>query len=256
MSSIRTWSLFLLAVAVAGGCGAGAGAETDPANERANDPIDPTCPRAPPGLSTAPTTILDAVGMANALLAAQPAGSPSLSLACFVLRLSRPLTALGAQSVFSLQPAVGVRSPRIFIFSGPLVMSVAPAGSGRDLLELAEYPSPLRSIKAEMPFPLTAPLPPNEPFDRIHNGSGTGTVCGSCHGGEEQSTRLTFTKVYESIVFKPRARDEVSLPYMREQARTCDRQQEPFRCALLSALFERGDVLTGAFAPEAPTIFD
>jgi len=165
------------------------------------------CALAPAGLSTAPTTILDAVAMANTLLAAQPAGSPSLSLPCFVQRMSRPLTTLGVQSVFSLQPAVGERSPRIFIFSGPLVMSVAPAGPGHQLLELAEYPSPLRSIKAEMAFPLTAPLPPNEPFDRVHNDTGTGTLCGNCHGAEEQSTRLTFTKVYESVVFKPRARD-------------------------------------------------
>jgi len=43
---------------------------------------------------------------------------------------------------------------------------------------------------------------------------------------------------------------------MQEQARTCDPQQEPYRCALLRALFQRGDVLTGAFAPDAPTIFD
>ena len=68
---------------------------------------------------------------------------------CFLERLDRPLTVLGVASVFSLQPAVGARSPRIFIFDPGLVMSVVPAGMGSPYLELAEYTTPLRSIKAQ-----------------------------------------------------------------------------------------------------------
>lgn len=248
-------SVVCVAMIVGAGCASGVGdGQGGASGAGVSETIDPMCPPAPAGASMAPTTILDAIGMANALYAAKPAASPSLSLSCFVQRLSRPLTTLGVQSVFSLQPADGERNPRIFLFSGALVMSVVPGGPAADRIELAEYPNPLRSIKAEMAFPLTAPLPPNEPFDRIRNS--TGTVCGGCHRDEQPSPQFTFTKVYESGVFRPRPQDMVPLPYMEDQARACNPQQEPYRCAVLRAVFDRGQISTGAFSPDAPTIFD
>ena len=252
--------LVLTSIAFAGGC---VGAVESPSADRTDnatssaatvggvDQAHGTCAELPPGISGSPSTIAQTVGLVNALLAARP---PSLSLACFVQRLDRPLVTLGVQSTFSLQPADGPRSPRVFIFSGTLVMSVAAGGSASDRLELAEYPSPLRSIKAEIAFPVNAPVPLAEPYDRIRLGDGT--TCGVCHRDERPAPEVSVTKAFESGVFNPRPQDVVPLPYMQDQAGACDPAQEPFRCALLNALFENGTVETGAFAPGAPTIFD
>jgi hypothetical protein len=213
---------------------------------------EPVCPSLPPGISASPLTIPDAVAMANALV---QQGAP-LTIPCFVARLDRPLTALGVDSPFSLQPGDGRRSPRMFAILGPtkLVVSFAPAGGASDRIELAEYPTPLRSIKAEMAFPMTAPISLAEPYDRIRNA--TGTVCGGCHRDEEPAPEVTVTRGFESGVFKPRPEEVVPVPEMQMQDRSCDPKQEPFRCAIFNALFDHGAVLQGDLPAAAPTIYD
>ncbi len=217
--------------------------------------VDPTCPPLPAGISGSPATIPDAIGMANALFTASSEkmlSEKTLSIDCFIRRLDRPLSALGVTSDFSLQPAVGARSPRIFLFvdGGGLVLSVAPAGMGSPFLELAEYTSPLRSIKAQMTFPMTEPVAPAFPYDDIHVGDGT--VCGGCHTHELPAPRVTVTQGFESDIFRPAASQIVPLPYIRSQADSCDAQHEPYRCAMLRSLFDHGNVVAGSFSPDAP----
>jgi hypothetical protein len=221
----------------------------------ASDATSPeaACPTLPPGVSGAPLTIAAAVDMANALV---ERGAAPLTVPCFVSRLERPLTAAGVDSEFSLQPGVGRRSPRMFAIMGPtkLVISVSPAGPASDRVELAEYPAPLRSIKAEMAFPLQAPVPLAEPFDRILSGSGT--VCGGCHRSEEPAPELAGVRAFTSGVFKPRPQDVVTVPEMQDQQRSCDAQAEPYRCAMFDAVFQHGPVLQGELPADAPTIYD
>jgi hypothetical protein len=217
-------------------------------------PGNAACPALPPGVSGSPMTIADAVGMANALV--EQSAAP-LTIPCLLSRLDRPLTLLGCDSEFSLQPSDGRRSPRMFAIFGPtkLVMSVSPGGAAQDRIELAEYPTtPLRSIKAEMAFPMTAPVPLAEPYDRIRNGNGT--VCGGCHHDEAPAPEVTVTNAFESGVFKPRPEDIVPLPEIEEQRRTCDPKQEPYRCAMFDALLDHGAIAPGALPADAPTIFD
>jgi hypothetical protein len=206
------------------------------------------CPTAPGTVSRSPATIADAVALANGLLG----DNASLSIDCFLSALSRPMTMLGAVSIFSLQPSVqGALNPRIFIFSGNLVMSVVPAGMGSPDIELAEYTSPVRSIKGQMAFPLTAPLTAADPYDSIRLGAGT--VCGSCHPAEQQAPQVTVTAAFESEVLQPTSTAVVPLQKMQDDNATCDPQQDPQRCAILNALFNHGAVVSGAFSPEAPT---
>jgi hypothetical protein len=238
-----------LASALLAGCAAGGGevpAEVDATTQAA-------CPSLPPGISGSPLTIADAVAMANALV---DQGAAPLTIPCFVSRLDRPLTALGVDGEFSLQPGDGRRSPRMFAILGAtnLVVSFAPAGSASDRVELAEYPTPLRSIKAEMAFPMTAKVSPAEPYDRIRTGDGT--VCGGCHRYEVQAPQVTVTKAFESGVFKARPEEVVPVPEMQTQERSCDPKQEPYRCAMFQALFEHGAVLQGELPADAPTIYD
>lgn len=213
-----------------------------------------TLPVCPPikRLSGAPSTIADVVALANAMQAEQ---QQPVTLPCFVERLDRPLAVLPVLSPFSLQPGEGARSPRVFLFSGNIVMSVAPAGTGQDRLELAEYTSPTRSIKAEIAFPVAATIAPSNPYDRVLRQYGPGTICGGCHLGEQPATVVANANAFESEVFRPRTSEEVSIPYLQDQTRTCDPTLEPERCSLLTALFGRGEVTVRQFSADAPTIY-
>lgn len=210
------------------------------------------CPAAPTPAMASPSTIADAVALVNALLARR---SP-LSVDCFLSALQHPLTVLGVISTFSLQPSVnGAMNPRIFIFSGNLVMSVVPAGEGSPFVELAEYTSPIRSIKGQLAFPVTAPIALADAYDSIRDGD-SATTCGVCHRYEEPAPQVTAAAAFESGVLAPLPSDVVPVQRMQDDLSTCDPQNEPDRCAILNALFSRGPALTGAFSPDAPTIFN
>jgi hypothetical protein len=241
ISRLCRWTVFV-AFATLAGCGG------------APSSADDHCPSAP-GVSGSPGSIAEAVAMANALYAARIHDDDPLTLPCFVQRLARPLSTVAVTGQISLQPADGARSPRIFLFSGSLVMSVAPSGAGNPFLELAEYTtSPTRSIKAQMEFPLTAPLPLADPYDSIREKAGT--VCGGCHRDEVQSTSVTFTQGFESSVFRPLPSEQVPLLYLQDQTRTCDPKAEPARCEMLDAVYNHGNVTVGSFSPDAETIYD
>lgn len=238
-------ALLLAALALAG-C---AGGEADPSPQ-------PVCPQLPTGVSGSPRTIPATVEMVNALV---QAGSAPLTVPCFLSRLQRPMGVSGVDSEFSLQPGDGPRSPRMFAFfpsTGPLelIISVTPVGDAKDFVELAEYPTPLSSIKAEIAFPVTAPVPPTEPYERIRDGAGT--VCGGCHRDERPAPSVTGVQAFESGVFKPRPEDLVPLPAMHQERGTCDPKVEPFRCAMFDALLGHGPVHEAEFPQDAPTIFD
>src|SRR4051794_26926429 len=64
---------------------------------------------APAGTTSSPQTIADVVELLNAM-------PKPVSLPCFLSTLARPLEVHATLSVTSAQPAVGKRSPRIFIF--------------------------------------------------------------------------------------------------------------------------------------------
>lgn len=209
---------------------------------------DGNCPAVPAGVSSAPMTIPDTIALANALLGARA----SLSLECFVSSLSRPVAVLGAASTFSLQPG-NATNPRIFIFSGSLIMSVVPTGAANNQIELAQYTtSATRSIKAQLVFPVSAPVTPADPYDSVRLGGG-GTICGDCHTGEVVAPQVTATVGFESDVFQPLPTQIVPLQKMLDDTAGCDPQQDPERCAILSAVFNHGAATTGAFSPDART---
>jgi len=72
---------------------------------------------APSAVSNPPRTVDEAITLINAL-------PKPLTLPCFLQALARPLAMTATDSVFSLQPADGLRSPRIFLFTPGMVMSV------------------------------------------------------------------------------------------------------------------------------------
>lgn len=206
--------------------------------------LDSPC-SPPAGLSGAPESIDQLVTYLNAM-------SHPLSLDCFLQSLDRPLRMRTTKSFFSAQPAVGRRSPRIFLFLGPLVLSVVPEGEASSLLEMGEETELLRSIKAEIAFPVETTLTTSSPFERLPLAEVT--ACGVCHDKEVPVRNIDGAVVSERL--RPAVRELVPVAELREQFEQCDEQAEPRRCAMLDALFGYGSVVEQGFPEALPTIFD
>ena len=210
-----------------------------------------------PGTSGTPASIDEAVRLVNSL-------PRPVSVTCFIESLDRPLHANATNSTISLQPAVGSRSPRIFLISDKLIMSIVPDGKGRNLVEFGQFVSSTRTLKAEIGFPVVTAILPGEPFARIHSVSpsgASGTSCRFCHADEEAVPDMNGQLIddpstaYVSCALRPDWRNEVPLDNVRAERAACDDAIEPDRCAHLGALFDHGEVIETKFPQDIPTIF-
>jgi hypothetical protein len=206
------------------------------------------CP-APAALGGAPRTIEEVTALINAL--ADEHGGV-VDLPCFISSLDRPIGAAASAGAISAQPAAGSRSPRMFLWSGALVMSVAPEGTGLNLLELGFQTSPTRSIKAEILFPVRGHLALSAPYDRILDP--TETKCAGCHSGEAPAKSVTWARAFESDVLRVADSDQVDLAYVDLQSKWCDPKEEAQRCSVLRSIFDQGEIHAQAFAREARTL--
>jgi len=218
------------------------------AEEVAEAPVGAAPDRAPgctvpAGTPRVPRTIDDVVAIVNAL-------PEDASVACFLETLQRPLHVQASSSFQSLQPSAGDRSPRMFLVFDSLVMSVVPAGVGREAVELSvQYPG-FRSVKAEIGMPTRRKLTATDPYERILLPNHSGTVCSGCHSFEQPFAELPGAFI--STAFRPRpGADFVPLQFVTDQARTCDPAKEPERCAILAAIFE-GEVIPYEFPEDTP----
>jgi hypothetical protein len=243
MAAARNGSLAALAVALSA-CAAAPQAALPDAGADAGAAASRCLP--PAGVSGAPKTIAETVLLANAL-------PHPLELSCFLESLDRPLDAHAAVSTVSLQPG-GMRSPRIFLFFGTLILTVVPEGTGRSLVEMGQLVGDDRSLKAELAFPITAPLTDAAPFEHVRDGEGT--TCRFCHPAEARAAEIANAPAYVSGAFSTTARARVSLESVRQERAACDDSVEPARCRLLRALFDHGEVRWKDFPPTVPTAFD
>ena len=198
-----------------------------------------------PGTTASPSSISETVALVNGL-------PKPVSLACFLQALERPLRLVATQSFFSAQPAVGSRSPRIFLFMDGIIHSIVPEGSARNLLEMGEATNPGSSIKAELEFPITENITLATAFERLPLEDIT--TCGVCHNGHLPV--LGIEGAFESEVLRPADDELVPLAELEEEARSCDAELEPERCAMLGALFQHGQVIATEFPRSVRTIFD
>jgi hypothetical protein len=219
-------------------------------SEAAEDPNDLALCQPPSWIRGAPETIEDVTTLVNALADAR---GGAVDLPCFVASLSRPLGASASSSFISAQPAKGARSPRMFLWSGALVMSVAPEGLGSRLLELGLQTTPTRSIKAEIEFPVKAPLALSAPYDRIT--PDPQTRCAACHPSEKPAESVTWARAFESDVLRISDDDLVEIGSVAQESASCDPAKEPQRCAILGAVFDQGGIHAQAFSREARTIY-
>lgn len=206
----------------------------------------PAC-AAPTGLGS-PTDIAEVVDWINAL-------PKPLSLACFLETLARPLPIYASESLFSAQPAVGRRSPRMFLFAAPsLIMTITPDGEGSPLLEFGERRTDTTSLKGEIRFPVTAVLEAAAPYDHLIV-QDRFTTCSGCHDNEERDPGITFARAFISRAIRPAPAERVGLEELHREARECDGLAEPERCAMLVAVFGQGNVLNAEFPATLETFY-
>ncbi|MEM9069510.1 MAG: hypothetical protein AAGE52_13435 [Myxococcota bacterium] len=180
----------------------------------------------------APQTIADAVERINAL-------PKPVTLPCFLASLPRPLDIVATESIFSAQPSLDRDHPRMFLFTGGLVMSIVLGGDGGHLLEFGEWTSDTRSIKGEIPFPVTTELDGSAPYEILFEDREL-TTCAFCHAAEDPVEGLDGAFVSDAL--RPRQRDLVSLERMEAVHEFCDPEVEPEVCLMLHALFDFGEV--------------
>jgi hypothetical protein len=246
------WGAVVLAFVCTGAAGACGPAQPDAGDEaNGGDTSGPGEARAAgcataPGLD-APRTILEVVDQVNAL-------PKPVSLPCFLATLPRPLELHASQSIFSAQPATGRRSPRMFIFSGALTLTIVPDGRGSRLLEFGEARSDTTSLKGEIEFPVSSELGDEAPFERLMFMDNS-TTCSACHAGEEPAEDITFTRAFVSQALRPAPGERVSLSELLTESGACDLDAEPERCAMLNAVLGDGDVVDGEFPATTPTFY-
>lgn len=198
--------------------------------------VDPVVCRAPAGVSARPRNLPEVVTLLNAL-------PRPTTLPCFLEALERPLQLYLTESDQSLQPSPGPRSPRTFIVNEPLVMSIVFEGKARGTLELGFRTAETRSIKTELSFPLQKEVTFANLFDEVKEGQVT--RCSPCHTSETLIFNADIqADAFESDIYPPFDVYEIDVESLRPENGSCDASAEPERCALLSALFDHGDVVS------------
>ena len=199
-------------------------------------------------MSGTPHSIEEAVALLNAL-------PKPTSVACFVESLDRPFVATATSSMFSAQPATSSDSPRVFLKIDRTWISVVLDGAATDLIEFGYLlDDGLHSLKGELKLPATQALPLTTPFDRIRYDDGY-TLCGACHRDETLERIEGDTSIYSSLAYRPRPETRVPIDFLRTAAQTCNWDQQPHRCEMLSALFDGGPVDEGEFPADMATFF-
>lgn len=194
-----------------------------------------------------PETIEEVMALVDAL-------PHPVSVECVVRALQRPIGASATNSIFSAQPAGGNESPRVFLFSGDLVISVTLGESGIHLMEFGEHLGDGNSVKGELVFPVDAPLEADAPYAHVMLNEHVSS-CALCHGDETQVAEYGGARVFRSIALRPRADQVIPLESLREELTLCQtKQEESERCGLLDALFD-GQLLEQGFPERFDTFF-
>lgn len=189
-------------------------------------------PRDPCEAGVRPESLDEAIALVQEL------PSP-VTVGCYLSALERPLGIEATSDVFSTQPAQGPESPRIFVRTEHLTLTLVPVGEGKDLVELGEDDPSGLTVKAELAFPITLPLDPVEPFERILASPGAEvTGCQVCHFTEQ----AVGDGRYASSPLRPPDGMLVPLEVLEDAHAGCDPEADPERCSFYAALFDHGEV--------------
>jgi hypothetical protein len=217
---------------------------------RNSEPVDPGSDErcsAASGTTGDPKTIYELLELINGL-------PRPVTLPCLLESLDRPLSLNANFNTQSAQPALGKRSPRIFIIlNESLSMSLVPGGEGTLEFGARTADEPGVSVKGELHFPVEDELAPDDAFVRLAPAESTGltlqqaTSCGVCHDNERPAPAYPFPGAFASAIVKPAPFFAVDVAAIQHERDTCDSAAEPERCAVLEAMFDHGDVVQTPF---------
>jgi hypothetical protein len=193
-----------------------------------------------------PTTINQTVDLINAL-------PKPLSIPCFIESLTRPLKLNITLSKSSAQPAVGTTSPRIFIISDDLVLSIVPEGKGAYFLELSQMYSDSSSVKSELEFPVREAITYQTGYDRINLGGAT--ACGPCHLNEQPDNSIAESNAFTSFALKPKS--NMDLVDFKSELYKCELETSlSYRCQMIKSIFKFEQVSEVDFPSGTPRWID
>lgn len=185
----------------------------------------------------APQSVDDVIARVNAL-------PRPVSVACFTASLPRPLGVVATTSRFSAQPAGSNDTPRLFLFTDTLVLSVVADGPGRELLELGELVGGGRSLKAELKFPVEGAVSREDVYTHLEF-SPSSTSCGLCHTAEQPHPAHRLART--SVALRAPARTVLSFEATRRLAQTCDERETRDRCLRWMSVFGFGELRPAGF---------
>lgn len=202
---------------------------------------------APDEISNKPQSIEDVIRLINAL-------PKPVTLECYLESLARPLELNASSSQLSVQRADSEKSPRFFIFQNNLISSVTLGSEGQNLLELSLLINEQKSVKGEIPFPVTDSLQTNAAYKNILRNDNKGTRCGACHLEEVKAVDPIDSAAFVSKAIKPFDYSRVDLEDLAAESHKCAEDSSE-RCKLLRALMEHGEVLPKNFSNEMSMLF-
>lgn len=206
------------------------------------------CPSGESAVFKRPQNIQEALAYLNSL-------PRPVELRCFLKALERPLYINATTSTLSIQRADGATSPRVFIFSGDLIMAIKPDGDGTYLLELSELLSDMRSIKAEIELPLYGETSERKAYNHVDRENKTS--CGGCHLGERDEGLRDGADVYSSYALKPTESQLLSLEDLERENYQCElHNDESRRCLVFREIFGNGEVVYKNFPTNMPTMME
>jgi hypothetical protein len=175
---------------------------------------------------------------------------------CLIQSLKRPLNIYITNSTQSAQPAASNESPRVFIFTGNLILSIVPVGATSEFLEVSQLISDTRSIKAELKFPFNSSISKSLAYDTVNpNGNGV-TTCKGCHGTDFLDSSITHSDAYNSEAIKPFPSMKISPATLEVQSIICDSTNtQSYRCKLIQSIFKQGNVINKEFPTAMDTFF-
>lgn len=185
------------------------------------------------------TTITSLTERVNQL----PPSEPS----CLLASLPRPIQLVASSSITSAQPATSPQSPRLFLIGAEVAISFVPDGDGAHLVEFGQWTSPTRTLKGELELPRAEAFALDAAFTRTRF-SPSVSSCGLCHREEEADAA---TGGSTSIAFRPLPQTLVPLTTLAREHEKCTRAEDrSTRCVMFHALFDFGEVRSGAFDAE------
>ena len=176
--------------------------------------------------------------------------SKPLSLECLLSSLPGVIGLNATTSKLSVQPALSVHQPRVFLaMEDSLILSIVP---GTNSLELSEILDGEKSVKGELIFPIEDEIVESLPYLNVSDSLAGRKRCGSfCHKNAVELETIGGVRKYASDMIAPFPGENVTLEQLKQSESSCEDEEY---CSTLRAIFSHEDVESYSFPDSVPTL--